>query len=248
MQSERLQRIQQLDRSVLPAHVAIIMDGNGRWARERELPRHEGHRAGMKSVREAIEGTTQAGIGVLTLFAFSAENWLRPAREVAFLMSLLQRYAKSELDDLVENGVRVHVIGEIERLAEAERRAIARILDATRHGERLELVVALSYGSRGEIVRAARRLAERVAAGELRPEAIDEELFHRQLYTAQWPDPDLLIRTSGEYRISNFMLWQLAYTELYSTPVLWPDFTREDLFEAVLEFSRRERRYGKVTA
>lgn len=223
------------------------MDGNGRWATERGLPRQEGHKAGMKSVREAVEGSIEAGVEVLTLFAFSLENWQRPTREVAFLMSLLQRYAVSEYRDLVQNKVEVHVIGDTERLGLAERAAIRKILDATRGGENLQLVVALSYGSRGEIVRAARRLAERAAAGQLDPAGIDESTFAEELYTAPWPDPDLLIRTSGEYRISNFLLWQLAYTELYSTPVLWPDFTREHLFEAIIEYQRRDRRFGRIS-
>lgn len=245
MSSERLRQLKESEAGI-PRHVAVIMDGNGRWAIERGLPRQEGHKAGMKSVREVVEGSIEAGVEVLTLFAFSLENWQRPAREVAFLMSLLQRYAVSEYRDLVEHGVEVHVVGDIERMGMAERAAIRKILDATRGGENLQLVVALSYGSRGEIVRAARRLAERAAANELDPAAIDEAAFAAELYTAPWPDPDLLIRTSGEYRISNFLLWQLAYTELYSTPVLWPDFTREHLFEAIIEYQARERRFGRV--
>ncbi|MGD8700141.1 MAG: polyprenyl diphosphate synthase [Gemmatimonadales bacterium] len=245
MSSDRLRQLRE-SKAGIPRHVAVIMDGNGRWATERGLPRQEGHKAGMKSVREAVEGSIEAGVEVLTLFAFSLENWQRPTREVAFLMSLLQRYAVSEYRDLVQNKVEVHVIGDIERMGVAERAAIRKILDATRGGENLQLVVALSYGSRGEIVRAARRLAERAAAGELDPAAIDEGAFAGELFTAPWPDPDLLIRTSGEYRISNFLLWQLAYTELYSTPVLWPDFTREDLFEAIIEYQRRDRRFGRI--
>jgi undecaprenyl diphosphate synthase len=242
--------LQQIKRSPdrIPTHVAIIMDGNGRWAAEHGKARSEGHRAGMKSVREVVEGSIEAGLDVLTLYAFSQENWQRPRSEIAFLMSLLQRYARSEIDDLVENGVEVHVIGDVERMETPERKAIQMIIDKTRGGTNLQLVLAISYGSRSEIVRAARRLAERAAAGELEPEGIDETLFARSLYTAAWPDPDLLIRTSGEYRISNFLLWQLAYTELYSTPVLWPDFTRQHLFEAILDFQRRDRRFGKVTA
>lgn len=232
--------------AAIPRHVAIIMDGNGRWATERGLSRQEGHKAGMKSVREVVEGSIEAGVDVLTLFAFSAENWQRPMREVAFLMSLLQRYAVSEYQDLVKNGVEVHVIGELERLGRAERLAIRKILDATRGGQNLQLVVALSYGSRGEIVQAARHLAERAAAGELEPAAIDEAAVASEMFTAPWPDPDLLIRTSGEFRISNFLLWQLAYTELYVTPVMWPEFTRERLFEAIIEYQRRDRRFGKV--
>jgi undecaprenyl diphosphate synthase len=246
MPSERLQQIKQSP-SRVPGHVAIIMDGNGRWASERQLPRHEGHRAGMKSVREAVEGSIEAGIGVLTLYAFSQENWQRPRHEIAFLMSLLQRYARSEVKDLVANGVEVHAVGDIERMAAPERRALDSIVSVTRGGKNLQLVLAVSYGSRSELVRATQRLAERVAAGDLKPAEIDETALAAELYTAPWPDPDLMVRTSGEYRISNFMLWQLAYTELYTTPVLWPDFTREHLFEAVLDYQRRERRFGKVS-
>jgi undecaprenyl diphosphate synthase len=223
------------------------MDGNGRWANERGLPRYEGHRAGMKSVREAVEGAIEAGIEVVTLYAFSQENWQRPRREVAFLMSLLKSYAKSQVKDLVDNGVEVHVVGDIDRFDAAEREAIDMILDLTRGGERLQLVLAISYGGRSEIIHAARRLAERVSSGDLQVAAIDEAAFAAELYTAPWPDPDLMIRTSGEYRISNFLLWQLAYAELYTTSVLWPDFRREHLFEAILDYQRRERRFGKVT-
>ena len=247
MSSERLQRILAA-KDRIPGHVAIIMDGNGRWANERGLPRFEGHRAGMKSVREVVEGAIEAGLEVLSLYAFSQENWRRPRREIAFLMSLLERYAASEVKELVANGVEVHVVGDVDRLQKSGRAAIDRIIGATRGGERLQLVLAISYGGRDELVRAARRLAERVAAGELAPSDIDEDTFARELFTAPWPDPDLLIRTSGEHRISNFMLWQVAYTELYSTPVLWPDFTREHLFEAILDYQKRERRFGKVSA
>ncbi len=224
------------------------MDGNGRWARERGLPRYEGHRAGMKAVREAVSGAIEAGVGVLTLFAFSQENWQRPRREVAFLMTLLEEYARTECQELADNGVEVHVIGDTKPLGSPAIGAIQRILDATRGGERLQLLVALSYGSRAELARAARRLAERVAAGELAPAEVDESALAGELYTADWPDPDLLVRTSGEYRISNFLLWQLAYTELYITPVLWPDFTREHLFEAILDYLKRDRRFGRVSA
>jgi undecaprenyl diphosphate synthase len=248
MSSERLRIIKESDKGSVPRHIAIIMDGNGRWAKQRGLPRAEGHRAGMKSVREAVEGCIEAGVDVLTLYAFSDENWQRPSREIAVLMSLLLSYAKSEFKNLVDNSVEVHVVGDIDRLGVAEQAAVRKIIDATRGGQNLQLVVALSYGSRSEIVRAARRVAERVSSGELEAAEIDESTLAAELYTAPWPDPDLLIRTSGEYRISNFLLWQLAYTELYSTPVLWPDFTREDLFEAILEYGKRERRYGRVTS
>jgi undecaprenyl diphosphate synthase len=230
----------------VPKHVAIIMDGNGRWAAERGLPRHEGHRAGMRSVREVVEGCIEAGIEVLTLYAFSQENWQRPRREIAFLMSLLQTYARSEIQELIDNGVEVHAVGDVGRLDAAERKAIQKIIDSTRGGANLQLVLAISYGSRSEIVQAARSLALRVAAGELKPDEIDEAALAAELYTAAWPDPDLMIRTSGEFRISNFLLWQIAYTELYTTPVLWPDFTREHLFEAVIDYQKRERRFGRV--
>lgn len=247
MPSERLQRIKAAAPSDRPRHVSIIMDGNGRWAAERGLPRYEGHRAGMKSVREAVEATIEAGIPILSLFAFSQENWRRPSREIAFLMSLLQRYAESESEDLVKNGVEVHVIGDTDRLAEPSRQAIETITSTTRGGKNLQLLLAISYSGRSEIVRAVRRLSERIVAGELDPGDLDEAAFAGALDTAPWPDPDLMIRTSGEYRISNFMLWQAAYTELYTTQVLWPDFTRAHLYEAILDYLRRERRFGKVS-
>jgi undecaprenyl diphosphate synthase len=202
----------------------------------------------MKSVREALEGAIEAGVPVLTLFAFSQENWQRPAREVSALMTLLQRYVKKEREELREQGVEVRVYGDLDRLAAAPRRAVEEIQEATRGGAVLALNLMISYGGRTEIVHAARSLAADVAAGRLDPAAIDEELFGRRLFTGGLPDPDLLIRTSGEQRISNFMLWQLAYTELYITPTLWPDFTRENLFEAILEYQQRERRFGRIGA
>ncbi len=246
MSSDRLQRLKASQADV-PAHVAIIMDGNGRWAQERGLLRHHGHKAGMKSVREAVEGALQAGLEVLTLFAFSQENWQRPTDEVSLLMTLLRRYVKLEARELAENGVEVHVIGDLKRLKGPARRAIDVLTDTTRGGVKLQLVLAISYGSRAEIVEAARRLAEGAVSGRIEPGAIDEESFAAELLTSRWRDPDLLIRTSGEYRISNFMLWQLAYTELYTSPVLWPDFSREDLFEAIIDYQRRERRFGRVS-
>jgi len=231
-----------------PRHVAIIMDGNGRWARARGLPRHAGHRAGMKSVREAIEGAIEVGIEVLTLFAFSTENWQRPVREVAALMGLLKRYARKEQAELTRQGVEVHVLGHLERLDQRTRDAVEQIVLGTRGGTNLRLNLMISYSGREEIVGAARRLARRVADGEIDPEDIDEDALADSLLTRHLPDPDLLIRTSGEYRLSNFLLWQTAYTELHITRVLWPDFTREDLFQAVLDYQRRERRFGRVTA
>jgi undecaprenyl diphosphate synthase len=232
----------------VPGHVAIIMDGNGRWARARGLPRYRGHKAGARSVREVIEGAVEAGIPILTLFAFSQENWQRPAREVSALMKLLQQYVKRERDELREQGVRVRVYGDLERMEPGPRAAIAEIEAATRDGGRLRLNLMISYSGRMEIVRAARDLAAEVAAGRLSAADIDEAVFAARLYTTTLPDPDLLIRTSGEQRISNFMLWQLAYTELLITPTLWPDFTRQHLFEAVLEYQKRERRFGRIGA
>jgi undecaprenyl diphosphate synthase len=246
MSSQRIDRIR-LSGDV-PRHVAVIMDGNGRWARQRSLPRHLGHREGMKSVRETIEGAVEAGIEVLTIFAFSTENWNRPQDEVSALMSLLQLYARKERDDLKRQGVEVHILGDLDRVDDRTRRAVETIVEGTRGGTELRLNLMISYGGREEIVRAARILAERVALGELSAEEIDAEALSSTLFTTGLPDPDLLIRTSGEYRLSNFMLWQLAYTELHISPVLWPDFGRETLFEAVLDYQQRERRFGRVEA
>jgi len=246
MSDDPLQRIRL--HGALPAHVAIIMDGNGRWARRRKLPRPFGHHAGMTGVREAVEGSLDAGVGVLTLFAFSQENWQRPADEIDALMALLEEYIAREVAALRERGVGVRILGHLDRLPDSVRDAVARIESETRGGEALALNLCISYSSRAEIARAARRLAARAAAGALDPAAIDEGTVAAELYTAPWPDPDLLIRTSGEMRISNFLLWQLAYAELYVTPVLWPDFTRRDLFEAILAFQGRNRRFGRVSA
>jgi undecaprenyl diphosphate synthase len=231
----------------IPAHIAIIMDGNGRWAKGRSLPRPLGHHAGMRAVREVVEACLKADVGVLTLFAFSQENWQRPALEIEALMSLLEEYISREADNLREKGVTVNILGDLERLAPPARRAIDRVVQETAAGTELALNLCISYSSRAELARAARILAEEVAAGRLDPSEIDEEALGRRLYPAPWPDPDLLIRTSGEMRISNFLLWQLAYAELYVTPVLWPDFTRRHLFEAILEFQRRDRRFGRVS-
>jgi undecaprenyl diphosphate synthase len=232
----------------VPAHIAVIMDGNGRWARARGLPRFRGHSAGTRSVRDTIEGAIEAGVEHLTLFTFSQENWSRPVAEIDALMRLLRRYARQERDELKRQGVEVRVYGELDRLPAAPRRAVEEIQAHTRGGRNLRLNLMISYGGRAEITRAARLLAERVARGELSPDDIDEAALAGELYTAHIPDPDLLIRTSGEQRISNFLLWQLAYTELYVTPVLWPDFRREHLFRAIYDYQRRERRFGRVIA
>jgi undecaprenyl diphosphate synthase len=246
MASDLLQRIR-LSGDV-PRHVAVIMDGNGRWARERSRPREFGHRAGMRAVRATVEAALEAGVEHLTLFAFSQENWHRPQGEVRALMALLELYVRREQRELKEKGVEVRVIGDLSRLGPRTRGALEGIVQHTRGGPKLRLTLAISYGSRGEIVEAARRLAERVQNGTLVPAEIDEALFAGSLYAPDLPDPDLLIRTSGELRISNFMLWQLAYTELHVTPVLWPDFGPEHLYGAILDYQRRERRFGRVLA
>jgi undecaprenyl diphosphate synthase len=230
----------------VPRHVAIIMDGNGRWAKERFLPRPFGHRSGMKAVREVVQGALEAGVQHLSLFAFSQENWQRPQSEVSALMSLLEEYIAREVEELAEKGVRVRVLGERERLGGGARDAVATVERRTAHNDTLTLNLFISYGSRHEIVRAMQDLAEDVAAGRLRPEQISEAEVSARLLTRGMPDPDLLIRTSGEQRISNFLLWQLAYTELFISQVLWPDFGRTQLFEALLDYQRRERRFGNV--
>ena len=245
MSDELLRRLQV--HGSVPGHIAIIMDGNGRWAKGRALPRPLGHHAGMRAVREVIQGCLDAEVGVLTLFAFSQENWQRPPVEIEALMGLLEEYIAREMDNLRSKSVGVRILGDVDRLAPGARRAVDRVMAETAGGQDLALNICISYSSRAEIAQAARRLAEDAAAGRLDPAAIDEEAVARRLYTAPWPDPDLLIRTSGEMRISNFLLWQLAYAELYVTPVLWPDFTRRHLFEAILEFQRRDRRFGRVS-
>jgi len=232
----------------IPRHVAIIMDGNGRWARERNLPRPLGHRSGMKSVREVVEGAIEVGVEVLSLFAFSQENWQRPVTEIQALMSLLEEYIAREADELAMQGVRVRVLGDLARLTPPAAAAAAQLMERTAHNDRLLLNLFISYGSRAEIARAAQQLAEDVRAGRMAVSDIDEDAITERLYTAGIPDPDLLIRTSGEQRISNFMLWQVAYAELYMSPVLWPNFRRQELYAAILDFQNRDRRFGRVTA
>jgi undecaprenyl diphosphate synthase len=232
----------------VPRHVAIIMDGNGRWAAHRRMPRPFGHRAGMKAVRAVVEGAVEAGIEVLSLFAFSQENWQRPAAEVTALMGLLEEFIDREARELHARGVRVRVLGDLGRLVPAAAAAVDRITSLTAGNARLTLNLFISYGGRAEIARAARTIAEEVAAGRLRAEEVTEDVLSSRLFTAGCPDPDLLIRTSGERRISNFLLWQLAYTELHISPVLWPEFGRHHLFDAILDFQGRERRFGRVTA
>ncbi|WP_193370721.1 isoprenyl transferase [Pelagibius marinus] len=227
-----------------PRHVAIIMDGNGRWANARGLPRTLGHRQGAEAVRRCVAGALELQIPFITLFGFSSENWRRSTREVEDLMSLLRRYLQSEIAEFHKNGIRLRVIGDRERLPQDIVRLIADAEQRTAENQALDLVIAISYGGRQEIAATARRLAEAVAAGELDPEDIDEDSFAAGLLTAGIPDPDLVIRTSGEQRLSNFLLWQSAYSELFFVDKLWPDFDKSDLEAAVAEFRRRERRYG----
>jgi undecaprenyl diphosphate synthase len=233
----------QVDFDRLPAHIAVIMDGNGRWAAQRHLPRVEGHRAGIDSVREIVEGSARLGIRVLTLYAFSLENWKRPAAEVSTLMMLLKRYLRSELNTLLRNNIRFKVVGRIEDLSRDIQRELKDAEDKTATNGGMLFNIALNYGGRAEIVEAARRmLVDRVP-----PDQVDESRFASYLYTAGQPDPDLLIRTSGEMRVSNFLLWQIAYAEIWVTDTLWPDFRKRHLLEAVLAYQKRERRYGGIT-
>jgi undecaprenyl diphosphate synthase len=229
-----------------PNHVAIIMDGNGRWAKARGLPRVAGHRRGADAVRRVVRGAGELGIPVLTLFAFSTENWTRPADEVNDLMGLLRHYLRNELDELHKNGARLRVIGNREGLASDIVRDISDAENMTRGNSRIDVNICINYGARAEILHAIRSLARQVAAGELTADRIDEDRFESELLTSGVPDPDLLIRTSGEQRISNFMLWQCAYAELVFVDTLWPDFGKEHLEQAIAEFRRRERRYGGV--
>jgi len=230
----------------LPAHVAIIMDGNGRWAKQRQLSRVKGHEKGAEAVRTTVRTCRELGVPFLTLYAFSTENWQRPKTEVSALMGLLRRFLEAELRELLKNGIRLHVIGRRERLPGNVQKALAAAVQETRQNSALQLNLALSYGGRDEITRAARSLADEVQAGRLRPVDITEELLSARLDTAGIPDPDLLIRTGGDMRVSNFLLWQLAYTEIFVTPTLWPDFTPE-LFQQILnDFQSRERRFGRV--
>ena len=229
-----------------PRHIAIIMDGNGRWANARGLPRAEGHRAGAESVREAVETCRQLGVEYLTLFAFSSENWSRPPKEINALMKLLERFLRDKLPEMLKQNVRLHTIGRLDMLPEKCRRAIDEATTHTRDNTGLNLILALSYGSREEITDAARTLAIQAATGELDPADIDDTLFARHLYTADIPDPDLLIRTSGESRISNFLLWQISYSEIVISAKNWPDFRNADLRAAVEEYASRHRRFGTV--
>jgi len=232
------------DRHKLPRHVAIIMDGNGRWARGQGLPRYRGHVVGVESVRVIARLARRLGISYLTLFAFSEENWQRPTLEIRVLMAILRRYLHRELPEMRDNQIALNAIGNLQQLPEAVQRDLAQTMQDTAQGAQMVLTLALSYGGRSEIVQAAQALAREVQAGRLQPEHIDAALFARYLYTADLPDPDLLIRTSGEYRLSNFLLWQSAYTELYVTETLWPDFREDDFMAALEAYAQRDRRFG----
>ncbi len=231
----------------LPRHIAIIMDGNGRWAKQKGMPRVLGHHSGVRSVREVTEACGEVGVEFLTLYAFSTENWSRPAAEVSALMGLLVDTIRSEVDELHRKNVRLLAIGDIEALPRTSYDALAAAMAKTQYNTGLTLVLALNYSAKWEILNATRHLAEQARQGLLNPADINESVFEDALSTRGIPDPELLIRTSGETRISNFLLWQIAYTELYFTPVFWPDFRKKDLFEAIISYQRRERRFGMIS-
>jgi undecaprenyl diphosphate synthase len=237
----------ELDPTRLPRHVAIIMDGNGRWAQRRGLTRIEGHKRGKDSVRAVVETSRRLGIEYLSLFAFSTENWGRPQREVDALMRLLRRYLRTELRKMMKNEVRLLAIGDLKRLPPVLQRELQTTMNATRDNQRLTVLLAVNYGGQEDILHASRALAEAAREGRLRPEDINEQVFRTHLYTAGIPDPDLLIRTSGEMRLSNFFLWQSAYTEVYVTDTLWPDFREREYLTALAHYQRRDRRFGRVT-
>jgi undecaprenyl diphosphate synthase len=236
-----------IDTQKLPAHVAIIMDGNGRWAKGKGKLRVFGHHNGVLSVRDVVEGAGEIGIKYLTLYTFSSENWNRPKFEVTAIMELLISTINKEIKKLMENNVRLNTIGETDMLPEKCRTELQNAINKTSGNTGLVLTLALSYSSRREIVNAAKAIAQKAEAGVLKADDIDEDIFSQHLHTSDMPDPELLIRTSGEYRISNYLLWQIAYAELYFTDKLWPDFRREDLFEAILDYQKRERRFGMIS-
>ncbi len=240
--------LDQIDKSRIPQHIAIIMDGNGRWAKERGLERTEGHFEGVEALHRVMLGIKKVGVKYVTVYSFSTENWNRPQEEVDTLMHLIALGLKRETPFMLENGVRLRMIGDISRMPAEPLRITNECVEATKDGKVCTLLVAFNYGSRDEIVRAARRLAEEVKQGDMTPDDINEESFGQRLYTADVPDPDLLIRTGGEQRISNYLLWQIAYSELYFTPVFWPDFGEEQIFDAIVDFQSRERRFGKTSA
>ena len=235
-----------LDKSRLPHHVAVIMDGNGRWAKERGKSRIEGHRRGKTSVRAIVEMSRKLGIPFLSLYAFSTENWLRPRDEVYALMGLLEHYLAAEREKMMRYSIRLLAVGDKDRLPLGVRRTLEQVIDLTRHNKRMTVILALSYSGRDEIVRMVKRIASEVRAGKSELEEIDERMISARMDTPGVPDPDLLIRTSGELRVSNFYLWQIAYSEIYVTSTLWPDFREKEYLQALLEFQRRRRRFGRT--
>ena len=241
--SEEANLVDQLDFARLPRHIAIIMDGNGRWAKKRNLPRVEGHKAGSKSVREVVETCARIGIKYLTLYAFSKENWKRPRSEISTLWKLLEDYLKKDYKVLEENQLRLKVIGQREALPAAVRRELARVENLTKDFDRMTIILALNYGGRAEIVEAVKKIFH---DNSTEINTLDEDQFSRYLFTAEIPDPDLLIRTSGEMRVSNFLLWQIAYSEIWITPEFWPDFRKKHLLQALVDYQRRERRFGDI--
>ena len=238
--------MEQLNPQKLPRHVAIIMDGSGRWAKKRGLTRIVGHKKGIESVRDVVRTSRELGIKWLTLYAFSEENWIRPKYEINALMKLLTRYLKIELKEMLDNGIRLLSIGQTEKLPPEVQGTLWRTIEKTAHNKEMTLILALSYGGRQEIVWAVKNMLKDIEKGTLNVKQITEERLSKYLYTSDIPDPDLLIRTSGEYRISNFLLWQIAYTEIFTTPTLWPDFHRERYLEALLDYQKRERRFGST--
>jgi undecaprenyl diphosphate synthase len=239
--------LDQIDTERLPEHVAIIMDGNGRWATHRGMDRIFGHQQAVNSVRNVIETSAELGIKYLTLYAFSTENWDRPDDEISALMDLMVQSLNNETESLLKNNIKLITIGDIERLTEDVKIKLLNTIKLTSACTGLKLVIALSYGSRWEITEAVRRIAADVSKGKVNPDSIDEDLFEKYLQTSGIPDPDLMIRTSGELRISNFLLWQAAYTELYFTEILWPDFSKDEFYNAIIDFQKRERRFGKTS-
>lgn len=245
-QRDEQELLASLDLSHLPRHIAVIMDGNGRWARERGLPRVAGHRAGAEAARSVIQASSDLGLEVLTLFSFSAENWKRPSIEVRSLMKLIEVNLRRELAELHRKEARVQAIGRLEDLPASLVRELERAKELTAGNQKLRLNLAINYGGRAEIVDATRRLGEKIARGELAPQEISEELFAQHLYDSEMPDPDLLIRTAGEFRVSNYLLWQMAYAEIWVTSVLWPDFRRAHFYQAIHDYQGRQRKFGGI--
>ena len=246
MNSKPSSSIHTLDTSNIPSHIAIIMDGNGRWAKKRLFHRVKGHEKGSETVRTIVRSCREIGIAHLTLYAFSTENWQRPKTEVAALMTLLKKFLKSEQQELTENNTRLNSIGQIERLPVDVQEELKHVMSVTKKNDGMQLNLALSYGGRAEIVKMVKDIAKKVKAGKIELDTITPELISKHLYTSKLPDPDLLIRTGGDMRVSNFLLWQIAYTEIYVTDTLWPDFGKEELVKILADYQRRERRFGKV--